>query len=92
MHNLKVKNYVLFRGLSEDIRLEESPSDGSEVLFQKGKGETRIYRSFCNKKPGSCNIKRLLLIKENQTSQVKEFCTFPYTERCKSLCSLKSLL
>ena len=36
------------------------------------------------------NIKRLLLIKENQTSQVNEFSTFLYMGRCKSLGSLKS--
>ena len=38
------------------------------------------------------NIKRLLLIKENQTSQVNEFSTFLYMGRCKSLGSLKSFL
>ena len=36
--------------------------------------------------------KRLLLIKENQTSQVKEFSAFLCVGRCKSLGSLKSFL
>ena len=35
------------------------------------------------------NIKRVLLIKENQTSQVNEVSTFLYMGRCKSLGSLK---
>ena len=38
------------------------------------------------------NIKRLLLIKESQISQVKEFSNFLCTRICKSLDSLKSLL
>ena len=43
-------------------------------------------------KPGSQNIKRLLLIKEKQTSQVKVFSPFLCTGRCKSLCSLQSFV
>ena len=38
------------------------------------------------------NIKRLLLIKESQISQVKEFSNFLCTRICKSLGLLKSLL
>ena len=34
-----------------------------------GQGARR-HRSFCNKRPGSWNIKGLLLLKENQISQV----------------------
>ena len=41
---------------------------------------------------GSQNIKRLLLIKENQKSQVKKFSTFLCIGRCKSLGSLKLFL
>ena len=50
------------------------------------------YMSFCNKEQGSWNIKRLPLIKENQTSQIKEFRAFLSIGRCKSLGSLKSFL
>ena len=39
---------------------------------------------------GSLNIKRLLLMKENQVSDIKEFRTFLCMGRCKSLDSLKS--
>ena len=41
---------------------------------------------------GSLIIKGLLIIKENQISQVKEFSTFLCTGRCKTLGSLKSFL
>ncbi|XP_043737882.1 uncharacterized protein LOC122680493 [Cervus elaphus] len=39
---------------------------------------------------GSLNIKRLLLVKENQLSQVKEFSSFLCMGRCKSLGLLKA--
>ena len=42
----KVNNYVLFSGLTEDLSSEYSLSESSEKLFQRGKGETRICRSF----------------------------------------------
>ena len=65
MHNLKVENYVLFGRMTKDQSPGDSLSDRSEGLFQRENGEARRYRSFCNKKPGSGNIKGLLLIKEN---------------------------
>ena len=43
-------------------------------------------------RPDRQNIKRSLLIKENQTSQIKEFNAFPGMGRYKSLGALKSLL
>ena len=43
-------------------------------------------------KPGSRNINRVLLIKENQPSQVNEFTAFLWMGRYKSLGSLKSFL
>ena len=52
-----------------------------------------LYRSFYNKgylNKGSLNIKRLLLIKEHQISQIKEFSTFLCMGKWKSLDSLKS--
>ena len=55
-----------------------------------------MYRSFATatttKKPGNWNIKRLLLIKENQTSQVNEHSAFLCMGRYKGLGSLKSFL
>ena len=48
MHNLKVENYVLFGGRTEDLSLEDSLSDSSEGLLWRGMGGARIYRSFSN--------------------------------------------
>ena len=41
MHNLKVENYVLFGGHTEDSRLAGSLS-ALRDLFWRGKGEARI--------------------------------------------------
>ena len=49
MHNLKVKNYVLFVDKTEDFSLKDSLLDSSEGLLWRDKGGARIYRSFCNK-------------------------------------------
>ena len=57
-------------------RQEEEPGD-TEALQQRA---------------GSLNIKRLLLIKENQVAQVKKFSTFLCMGRCKCLGSLKSFI
>lgn len=79
MHNLRTENYALFGRLTEDLSLGDSLSNSSEGLLQRGEGGARIYRSFLKTKtkiPGSWNIKGLLLIKENETSQVNEFSTF----------------
>ena len=50
------------------------------------------WTGVLQQRAGSLNIKILLLIRENQISQVKEFSAFLCMERCKSLCSLKSFL
>ena len=43
------------------------------------------YIEALHQRAGNLNIKRLLLVKENQISQVMEFSTFLSMERCKSL-------
>ena len=48
MHNLEVKNYVLFVDKTEDFSLKDSLLDTSEGLLLRDKGGDRIYRSFCN--------------------------------------------
>uniref|UniRef100_A0A8D1IB48 Uncharacterized protein n=1 Tax=Sus scrofa TaxID=9823 RepID=A0A8D1IB48_PIG len=58
-----------FRGQTEDLSLEDKLSDSSVVLFPRGKGEARIYRSFCKRTLGGQNIKRLLL------KNTKDTCT-----------------
>ena len=49
MHNLKVENYVLCGGHSEDVSLGHSISDGSEGRLQRGQGEARTYGIFAIK-------------------------------------------
>ena len=68
---------LLFSGLAEDLSLGNSLSDSSQGLFQQGEEGTGMYRNS-NKptKLKNLNITRLLLIKENQTSQVNEFNVF----------------
>ena len=90
MHNLRVMFYSadIWRTLS----LGHSISDNAEKLFRRGKWGARIYRDFCNKRPGSWTIKGLLLIKENEITQIKEFSAFLCMGRCMSLGSLKSFL
>ena len=64
---------LLFSGLSEDLSLGDSLSDSSQGLFQQGKKGTGMYRNSNKPTKLKLNITGLLLIKENQTSQVNEF-------------------
>ena len=50
------------------------------------------YIGVLQQRAGSLNIKRLLLVKENQISQIKEFNAFLCMGRYKSLGTLKSFL
>ena len=71
-----------------------SPGDGlssnPERTAPRRWGEEPGYREVLLEMASSLNIKRLLFIKENQISQVKEFSNFLFMGRCKSLGSLKS--
>ena len=89
MNPLKIENYVWFSGHSEDFKPKGQDSDHSEGLLLRGKGGARIYRSFLQQRLGNRGIKRLLLMKENQVSQVNEFSAFLCMGRCWSLGSLK---
>ena len=60
-------------------------------LFQEA-GEGVGYLEVFQQGIGRLNIKRLLLIKENQISEVKEFSAFLCMGRCKSLGLLKAFL
>ena len=67
----------------------------SQVVLRDCSEEVREkpgYIGVLQQRPGSRNMRRLLLTKENQKSQVNEFSTFLRMGRCKSLGSLKSLL
>ena len=67
-------------------------SRNPERTALRRQGEEPGYTEVLQQRAGSLNIKRLLLINGNQISQVMEFSTFLYMERCKSLGSLKSSL
>ena len=92
MNCLKVENCVWFGKLFEDSSpckaafhtLLDCSQQVREDLGYRGKQE------FLQQRPSSQNIKRLLLIKENQISQVNGFSPFLWLGRCKSLGSLKS--
>ena len=74
---------------------QRSPKPRRQYLKRtelKRSGEEPGYIEVLQQRAGSLNIKRLLLIKENQISQVKEFSTFLCIGRCKSLSSLESFL
>ena len=57
-------------------------------LFQGSEGYIEVLQQWT----GSLNIKRLLLLKESQISQVKKFSAFLCMGRCKSLGCLHSFL
>ena len=59
---------------------------------EEGRAGTTGYREVLQRRVGSLNSKKLLLIKENQITQVKEFSAFLCMGRWKSLGSLKSFL
>ena len=44
MYHLKVENYILFRGLAENLSLGGSLSDSSQGLLWRSEGGARIYR------------------------------------------------
>ena len=69
------------------LRMQREEPGYVEVLQQRV-GSLK----FCNKRAGSLNVKRLLLIKGNQMFQVKEVRIFLCMGRRKSLGLLKSVL
>ena len=72
------------------MSLGGSISRNPERTSLRRQGEEPGYTEVWQQSAGSLNIKRLLLIKENQISQVKGFSAFLCMGRCKSLGSLKS--
>ena len=67
-HNLKAENYVLVDFL-RNLAWEAVSQLTLRAYCEEVKEEPG-YIGVLQQKPGSWNIKRLLLIKENQTSQV----------------------
>ena len=70
----------------------DSISSGPERAAPKRKGKESDCIEILQERAGSLSIKRLLLIKWTQISQVKGSSTFLFMEKCKSLGSLKSFL
>ena len=71
MHNLQVKNYVLFGELTEDLSPEGSLSDSSVGWLWRGEGGARVYRSFYKIKNSS---QKILVIKENYGTPLQYSC------------------
>ena len=49
MHSLKVENYILFGGLTEDVSLGYRLSESSEELSKEVREEPRYIGDFANK-------------------------------------------
>ena len=79
-------------GVFRTSDLGDSVSSNPERTALRRGGEEPGYIEVLQQWAGSLNIKRLLLIKENQISQVKEISIFLCMGRRKSLCPLKLLL
>ena len=90
--NLKVESYVLVGGTFWDFKPGDSISSNPERTAPRRQGEELGCIKVLQERAGSLNIKQLVLIKENQISQVKEFSTFLNRGRCKNLGLLKSVL
>ena len=78
----------IFRISSPGDSISSNP--GRTVLGKRGEGPG--YIEVFQEREGSLNIKRLLLMKGNHISQVKEFCAFLCMGRCKNLDSVKLFL
>ena len=79
-------------GIFRTLGLGDSISNDYERTALRRQEEQPGYTEALQQRASSLNIKRLLLIKENQISQVKKFSAFLCMGRCKSLGSWKSFL
>ena len=69
-----------------------SISSNPERTVLRKRAEDPGYIEVFQEREGSLNIKRLILMKGNHISQVKEFSTFLCMGRCKNMDSLKLFL
>ena len=87
---------ILHAGSRQGFKPERQPLRYSKGLLPRGKGGATIHRSSVNFfrifPTSSWDIKRLLLVKEDWTSQVNKFSAFLCIERFKCLSSVKSAL
>ena len=70
-------------GIFRTSSLVDRISSNNERTAQRRGGEEPDYIGVLQQRAGNLNIKRLLLIKENHTFQVKEFSAAVCMERCK---------
>ena len=78
----------IFKTSSPEDSILNNPEKHALRRQRKEPGNIEVSQQ----KADSLNIKRLLLITENQTSQIKEFSSLLSMGRCKRLGSLKSFL
>ena len=73
MHNLKAENYVVLSNVTEDYSPGISLLVSSEELFQREKGGTRIYGSFCWKanKQKPCSKHQKITADHTKTRHLK---------------------
>ena len=76
MHNLKVESYVLFGRQYEDLSGGHRISDSSERLLLRSKGGSQYVYGVLQQRPGSWNIKRLLLIKTARYLKLRNLVLF----------------
>ena len=82
---------VLGLETQETASISSNPEMWGLLLIKEVRERSQVIQCL-QQRAGSLNIKWLLLIKENQIFQVKEFSTFLCMGRCKSLGLLKSFL
>ena len=80
---------IYLTGMFRTSSLGGSISSDSGRTAPRKWGGARLQR-ISQQRAGPLNIKRWLLIKENQISQVKEFSNFLHIGRCKSLAAQPS--
>ena len=90
IHDLKVESYIFYLvGVFRAASLGDNVSVAPERTALRRGGEEPGYIEVLQQRADSMNIKILMLMKENQISQVKQFSTFLCRGRWESLGLLK---
>jgi len=79
-------------GIFKTASPEDSITSNPERTVLRRQREEPDHTEVLQQRAGNLNVKRLLLIKENQIFQVKEFSVFLCMGRWKILGSMKSFL
>ena len=79
-------------GIFKTASPEDNITSNPERTVLRRQQEEPYYTDILQQRAGNLNVKRLLLIKENQIFQVKEFSAFLCMGRWKILGSMKSFL